>query len=344
MISVLIPTRKRVKMLERALHSIWDMSSSEDAVEVLLRCDEDDKETIDYLEGIKSQNPNLQVLIGPRKDGYKSTPSFYNDMAAVAKGNLLMVCNDDVVFRTKNWDRIVEDVAAHYGDGIFDIGVNSVLNPQGFVFSIISRRWVEIVGYFYDARLLFSDRILKDASDAFGRSTYVPEVIVEHDYAGWQGDATNAEAQEWMRKIVYDASGKWRDEYKKLHDQVVAEVVQKLQPHFNPNIKPIIPARGICIRFEKIKPIVNLKYVHIAHDMDKKPRLFTGRVIYGTDNKLQLFIGRVINVPKPKQRKWRARFYPRMVAWLESKPVIKSVLIRIGARFVMKKLISLTHL
>ena len=340
MISVLIPTRKRVRMLDRLLHSIWNMSSSEDAVEVLLRCDEDDRETIDYLEGIKSQNHNLQVLVGPRKDGYKSIPSYMNDMAAVAKGNILMCCNDDVIFRTKNWDRIVENIAVHYTDGIFDIGVNSILNAQFFVFSIVSRQWFDIVGYLINTRILWWGKFFKDISDAFGRSPYVPEIVVEHDWAGYYSDVTNAEAQKWLSEIVLDASG-WRDEYQRLHDKAVAEVIEKLKPHFNPSIKPIIPARGICIRFEKMKPIVNLKYVHIAHDMDKKPRLFTGRVIDIMDNKPQLFIGRVIDIPKPRPR---PRFYPRILAWLESKPVIKSGLIRIGARFIVEKIPRLTHL
>ena len=120
MILVLLPSRAQVKLLERAVKSIWDMSSSKDAVEIVVRADEDDQETIDYLNHINYLS-NVHVLIGPHLYGYKSLPSFFNEMAVASKGEVLMCCNDDAIFKSKNWDSIIKDIATYYSDGIFNI-------------------------------------------------------------------------------------------------------------------------------------------------------------------------------------------------------------------------------
>ena len=249
MISVLIPTRKRVKTLDRVLRSIWDVSSAEEAVEIILRCDTDDRETIDYLAGIdRGKHPSLEVLVGPRKEGYKSLPTFINEMAVAAKGSLLLTCNDDVIFRTSNWDRTVEDVASRYPDGIFDIGVNTVLNPHIFPFYIVSKRWLDLVGYIQDTRLIWQSKYVKHVADALGRSVYIAEVIIEHEWAGFvDDDATRADSEKWIKEIVLkdpnshlhvaEASpDEWRDDYKQLYDEAVAEAIEKLKPHLDPSI------------------------------------------------------------------------------------------------------------
>lgn len=337
MISVMIPTRKRVKSLDRALHSIRDMSSSEEAVEVLLRCDDDDQETIAYLEGVKRENHNLQVLVGPRKDGYKSIPSFMNEMAAVAKGKILMCCNDDVVFMTKDWDKIIEDVAAQYKDGIFDIGVDSILNAQYFVFSIISKRWFEMMGYVHDTRVPFTGgKYFKDISDAFGRSPYVPEVIVEHDWGGYYHDATNNEAKQWLSELVAKPSGRWTESYQEQHNAAVAEAIAKLRPHLDPRIKPIIAEKGLCFWFERMKPRVEARYVYTTCDTHRKPRLLSVRIVRNKSNKSQLFIGRFVDIPKPG-------IIQRILEWPDDKPLIKTILIRIGARFILSKIRKPAH-
>ena len=251
MISVLIPTRQRIKGLDRALRSIWDTSSSEEAVEIVLRCDEDDQETINYLKGIdRGKHNNLQVLVGPRMDGYKSLPLFVNDMAVAAKGYLLFTCNDDVIFKTQNWDRIVEDVASRYPDGIFDIGVNTILNAEIFPFYILSKRWLEIAGCIQDPRLIWQSKYIQDVANAFGRTYYIEEVVVEHDWAGFkEDDITRPDTEKWAREIVLkdptahlhvaeSTTDEWRDDYKQVYDKAIAETIEKLKPHLDPSTKP----------------------------------------------------------------------------------------------------------
>lgn len=242
MISILIPSRGRVKFLDRTIKSIWDTSSSKGAVEILLRVDEDDKETINYLNNLKHLS-SIQVVIGSRKEGYKSLPYFFNEIAKVAKGNPLMCCNDDVIFETKDWDKIIEEVAGYYYDGIFNIGVNTRLNREIFVFSVISKQWVEIVGYINDTRLFYSDVFLKDVSDALGRSIYLPDVIIEHD---WK--RTDVEID--YKCGIIKKTGEWTEEYKKIHNKVVFEVVRKLKSHLNLNIEvnPLHISRNALLR------------------------------------------------------------------------------------------------
>lgn len=222
MISVLIPSRDRVKLLKRTVESIWNMSSSMDVVEIVFRVDEDDQKTIDYLNEL-NHLPNVRVLVGLRKSGYRSSSSFFNEMAAVSKGNLLMCCNDDAIFKTKDWDKIIEDVSVYYHDGIFNIGVDTVIDIEDFAFSIVSKRWVEIVGYLHDPHLsgVGADWFLKRISDNLGRSIYLPEVVIEHD---WAGDDT-----QWYGSEMLDEKGRLRREYKGFIDRAVSEATDRLR-------------------------------------------------------------------------------------------------------------------
>src|SRR5262245_31870532 len=103
-ISVLVPTRGRVNRLTRLLDSFYATSTGR--AELYFRVDEDDEETRRFLT-----DPLDRVVVGPRLAGYGSLPTFFNELAAVAPGDLLMCGNDDMVFVTPEWDRLILDEA-----------------------------------------------------------------------------------------------------------------------------------------------------------------------------------------------------------------------------------------
>jgi hypothetical protein len=204
-ISVLVPTRKRVERLRKMMASFEATACG--CSEMLFRIDEDDEESKAFF----AVTPG-PVVIGPRLEGYRSTPQFLLDMIKHAEGDVLMVGNDDMVFETKNWDAAILKAANHFPDGLFNIGVTT-LNTDHYPFSIISKQVVEVLGFMYDPRLFWGDIFLRDVMAAFDRCILLPEVKITHDWAGFNPDVTFAEAdgfkttvgtaEYWQRHAVY---------------------------------------------------------------------------------------------------------------------------------------------
>jgi hypothetical protein len=224
-VSVLVPTRRRTRFLTKMLRSFAATAVRPDEAELVLRCDNDDPESIECLR----QTPHT-FIVGPRREGYKSLPAFYNELAAISSGDVLMCCNDDVEFRTPGWPRLLLDEANTYPDGIFNIGVDVGLNDDKFPFSVVSRRMVDMMGCLNDPRLLFSDIFLLDVAKAFGRAVRLDTVTVFHDWAGHGADETRRDANRHEFDIVFkDAQGNWTDAYAERHRSVVAEAVAKVR-------------------------------------------------------------------------------------------------------------------
>lgn len=228
MISILVPTRNRLPRLKRMIDSVINTSCWEN--ELIFRVDEDDVLTREWFE-----HRNYKVLIGPRKNGYASLPSFFNDMVKIAQGSIIMCCNDDAVFRTENWDEKIEAKAEQFPDGIYNIGVATKVNEQVFPFSIVSRRLTEILGFINDERLLYSDLFLRDVCNSFGRCIFMQDVVIEHDWAGRTPDKTRHEAQQ-HENTVWAAYKKFTPEYERLHNQCVNEAIERIGHEKNKEI------------------------------------------------------------------------------------------------------------
>jgi hypothetical protein len=224
-ISVLVPTRRRIESLGKLLRSYASTVGSGGAAELVFRCDSDDADTIACLR----QTPH-RFIVGPRREGYKSLPVFFNEMAAIAEGDVLMCANDDIEFRTPGWPALVLDEANKYRDGIFNIGVTVGLNDDRFPFSIVSRRLVDAMGCLNDPRLLYSDVFLLDVARAFQRAVRLESVSVFHDWAGHRDDETRRDANHHEFDMVFaDATGRWTETYRARHDEVVADRVRAIR-------------------------------------------------------------------------------------------------------------------
>ena len=106
MISVLLPSRKRPDLLMRCIKSIVDTADNPETFEICLRLHRDDEETIRRLPEILSLC-TVRVIIGLQHGGYRDLSWFYQEAAAISRGNWIWVMNDDVVSVTKGWDTMV---------------------------------------------------------------------------------------------------------------------------------------------------------------------------------------------------------------------------------------------
>lgn len=198
-VSVLVPTRGRVRLLNAMLSSLYATVSNPCNVEVIARVDDDDLPTIDYL----SERSHVKCIVKPRV-GYALNARMVNECAAEATGDLLLVANDDLDFQTLGWDRLLAAVAEKYPDGIFDLGVDTVLNNENYCFPCTSRKFVDLFGFFFDDRLLYPDIWMRDVMAPFGRAIRVPEVVIAHRWQGMTDDqarAVHATNTPWHRAL-----------------------------------------------------------------------------------------------------------------------------------------------
>lgn len=186
-ISVLVPTRDRIAVLQTMLVSLYAKVSDADNVEVIARVDDDDQNTLDYLR----RWPWVRLICKSRV-GYAKNAQMVNECATESTGDLLLVANDDLIFETQDWDLKLATAAAAYPDGIFDLCADTVLNNENCCFPCISRRVYELLGHFFDARLLYPDIWLRDVMIPFGRVVRVPEVVIRHNWMGQTEDQQRA--------------------------------------------------------------------------------------------------------------------------------------------------------
>ena len=178
-ITVLVPTRGRVKRLRKMMESFRETSAG--YAKLFFRVDDDDAETQKQLVG-------QSYIVGPRLNGYASLPWFFNQLAAASEG-VLMLGNDDIVFKTPEWDLRILQEANKYPDGVFNFGVTTH-NEQNFPLTIVSKKAVDVVGALFPDGIFWGDIFWRDVAAAFGRAIRLPSVEIDHEWAGFSPDQT----------------------------------------------------------------------------------------------------------------------------------------------------------
>jgi len=213
-VSVLIPTRRRLDRLRTMLTSYEATVNDAGNSELVFRIDDDDTETQEFLF-------HHRAVVGPRFKGYDSMPVFLNEMSVAANGDVLMLGNDDMIFKTPGWPRMILDAANNYPDGLFDLGVMTH-NADHYPFATVSRKAAECMGFMVDPRIFWSDIFLRDVMAAFGRCVMVPQVEIEHDWAGWKPDSVFLESDK-------DIMARDPDYWTGTHATAVTDAVIKLR-------------------------------------------------------------------------------------------------------------------
>lgn len=179
-ISLLLPTRGRVALVQRLFDSITEMTSALDRVEVVLYIDEDDSDSFE----IDSSDFRVVKIIGP-----KMTMGGYNSACLKkARGEVLILANDDMVIRTPEWDDRVLAMNNKFKDQIYLGYANDLFKKSRFcTFPIMSRRTCELLVNPYPVvyRRAFLDVHLFDIFKrlqyaGFDRILYSDDLIFEH--------------------------------------------------------------------------------------------------------------------------------------------------------------------
>jgi hypothetical protein len=146
-ISVLVPSRERSAALVKSLRSLGDRD-----LELLIRIDEDDPERERYARiprvldgGAQRAGLRTRVIVGKRH-GYRRLHLYYNELAAAATGDWIMIWNDDCLMETEGWI----DVVHRYRSEMVVLNPNT--NHENWkidmnVFPIVPRAMVQLMGH-----------------------------------------------------------------------------------------------------------------------------------------------------------------------------------------------------
>lgn len=201
-ISLLVPSRQRPDSLTGMWATATETASHD--IELIYRVDDDDPTLDRYMP----EDGNVKRLVGPREH---MMTRYWNECAAVAHGEILMHCGDDVRFRTADWDTQVIDAFDLYPDRIaFVYGRDGVHDANLGTHGFLHRRWVDAVGFFLPPYFSsdWADTWLNDVAQAIGRRHFVPAIYTEHMHpvvGKGEWDITHQERLERGRQDDVDA-------------------------------------------------------------------------------------------------------------------------------------------
>lgn len=179
-ISLLLPTRGRLKLAERFLASVVAESTHPELIEVIVCVDEDDIGS----HGVASDELVLKVVVVPRQ-----TMGAYNAICLKhATGEITIAVNDDIVVRTRGWDEKVRELDARYPDGIYlGYGNDRFKGAKLSTFPILSSETCRLLGEpypriykgaFLDVHLMDIFRRLEERGH--DRIAYAEDIVFEH--------------------------------------------------------------------------------------------------------------------------------------------------------------------
>ena len=106
-ISILIPTRERSVKFDRFIKSILNTTDVLKRLEILVLVDQDEPEFKEYFElvaRLKTKDVNINLF----QSDYATHAKRNNFLAKKCKGDVIFPANDDMIFITKNWDRLID--------------------------------------------------------------------------------------------------------------------------------------------------------------------------------------------------------------------------------------------
>jgi glycosyltransferase involved in cell wall biosynthesis len=207
MISILSPTRKRPNNVTRLVNSIVDTVNDLRNVELLVYIDDDDEESIPALSAA-AERINVNAVQGNKLIGSQ----MYNELAKLAQGDIIMFAADDIVFKTKNWDVVVDVQFNAIEDKIlFIYGNDGFQNGRIGTHGFIHRYWMELVGYVLPPKLAssYTDEWVTELAERAGRKLYLPDLIIEHLHPA-AGKAPNDETYTKRIEVAGDLAAYYK--------------------------------------------------------------------------------------------------------------------------------------
>lgn len=180
-ITVLIPTRKRVESLSEILDSLETLTNDKKCLELVIGIDDDDLLTKNYLDKCLNKfSFTIKKVILPRMRGYFDQPKRLNNMINNSIGNILVHLADDMKINTKNWDNILKQKIQNLpDDGIFLAYPRHNQGNQNWpLCQITSKKWYNAINKYVNC--FETDTELMIISTLLKRNFFFKELEIYH--------------------------------------------------------------------------------------------------------------------------------------------------------------------
>lgn len=201
MITICCPTRGRPNQMKRLHDSIVKTVNSYRDIELIFYIDDDDQDAQEIMvEYDLLVDTNVKAVIGPRI----TLADMWNKCMNAGQGPIFMVCADDIVFESKDWDKLVIDKFDEYPDKIILVyGKDGGKNERLATHPFIHKNWIDVTGYFTPPYFSYCmcDKWLDDVAKRLDRRIHIPEISTTHwhctdrRYGNGQADKTWKEMQ-----------------------------------------------------------------------------------------------------------------------------------------------------
>jgi len=146
-------------------------------------------EVVVYIEKNELQSypklKNVKYIVGNLSD----LPSMYNFCANFASGDIFFLAADDLIVKTRNWDKLIIDAYSKFNDTLLMIhGIDLGQNP--FLFGthfFLHRNWYETLGYLLPMvdGYFASDVLVSSISDNLCKRIIISDLVIEHLHPIW---------------------------------------------------------------------------------------------------------------------------------------------------------------
>lgn len=237
--SICVPTRGRPENVKRLIDSIYSTASKPSTVEIIFRTDNDDKGArrtksaiTENIKKLKEENRvHIKMAVGERLQ-YLS--DLWEDCYSHAISDRIMMCADDVIFRTQGWDNTIANGTPNADKNIYFIWGNDLNQRRGLAtLPMMSRLWIETVGYFVPKGYAcdWCDTHIHDIANRLANlgsdiRCYFGDVVFEHMHpsvgkAKWD-DTYGFRRSKVEQSQYYKRTGERQTIAQKIHDTITA--------------------------------------------------------------------------------------------------------------------------
>ena len=144
LVSIIIPCRpNRPELITACLQSLVDNTADRSRLEVLVKADIGDAETLRAANTFSDKLP-VRVILMDGSHGFRGLAGYTNELARQAVGKLVWWWSDEVRMLTHGWDLILADYEAE-ADG-FNLLLAQLEKGTSSCYPILPKRWLDATG------------------------------------------------------------------------------------------------------------------------------------------------------------------------------------------------------
>lgn len=247
-ISIIVPTKNRATSVMELVESIYVTSDNFEKVEICFYIDPDDRNSEEcILHLINLCGKNIKYTSSQEKLNLSQMWNYAYDN--ISTGEIIMLCADDIRFRSKSWDTAVKNEFASVDDKILVLfGDDLLQNERLATHSFVHRRWIEVSGFWLPPYFCadYVDTWIDEVARNIKRLVYLPYVITEHMHYSINKSAFDENTAKRLENKERENPGKI---YKEKHEErtkqskKLLEYIEKCKTKYSP--KKILITGGL---------------------------------------------------------------------------------------------------